>query len=110
MSTFRNSVKSVQTECGEENPLRLAMLQRWPNLVDVLFGYPLNEEKTMWSPQFTVFLFTEGSRLKFILNCKGASETGYGTIPEPLDGFDGLEAALAGGQFSMRSTSPKKRS
>lgn len=110
MSTFRTSLRAVQTEQGEDNPLRLAMLERWPNLVDVLFGFPMNEERTLWSPCYTVMLFAEGSNLKFILNCRGASETGYGTLQEPLGGFDGLERSLREGQFSMRPTSGKKRS
>lgn len=110
MSMFRDSLKSVQTETGEENPLRLAILERWPNLADVWFGCPMNDDKTLWSPCYTVMLFAEGSKLKFILNHRGASETGYGTIPEPLAGFDGLEAALASGQFSLRATKGKKGS
>lgn len=108
MSTFRDSfLHSVPTN-GVPSPLELAIRERWPNLADALFGVSCADDASASFPSCSIIMFVEGDRLKFCLTPQGKDRVAFGTFSAPLDGFSGLEAALAAGDFAWRAKKGKR--
>lgn len=110
MSMFMGSLQSSAGDNSERSDAHNAMRQRWPSIADALFGTVGTEGGYPSTPPFTIVLFVEGPQLKFCLRSDDHPMNCFGCVRAALDGFDGLEKALAEGQFSWRPRKDRKRS
>lgn len=86
------------------------LVTRWPCIADVLCGVEAADGSEDSSPPLSIIFFVEGASLKFCLSRYKGTERAFGTIGAPALGLDGLEAALAAGDFEWTSRRAKNRS
>jgi hypothetical protein len=105
---LRDSYRQWSPSNGAPSELEQLIRRRWPNVADALFGVSNAEDAANSLPSCSIIMFVEGDRLKFCLTPQGKEQVAFGTISRPTDGFDGLEAALAAGDFAWRSKKGKR--
>lgn len=81
---------------------------QWPCVADVLCGVEPADGLEGSCPALSIILFVEGASLKFCLSRYKGTEKAFGTIGAPSKGLDGLEAALAAGDYEWVSKRAKR--
>jgi len=101
MSVFKNRWQEAQLGKRGQGEDWDHLRQAWPTLADALLGKPSQGEEPGWPP-CKILIFTEADKLKFMLSPLVGDLVAFGTVSDPLQGFDGIEAELAGGRFEWK--------
>jgi len=103
MTRFRVMPSASLGDNSGENAVWKALSGKYPCLADVLCGVPAADGQEESFPAFNITLFVEGDRLKFCIGRYKHGEKAFGTIQDLSRGLDGLEDALARGDYEWVS-------
>lgn len=105
MSTYIQSWRGKGTGRNGSDALSSEFREAYPTLAAVLCGEREGEGAGSEAPRATLNLFEEGGKLKFCILPKEGNQIAFGTIPDPVKGFDAIEVELAAGRFEWKKAS-----
>lgn len=104
MSKYGESFFHQTPDGVRQSPKIVELAAEYPEMTQVLLGVKRAENDGASIPTASIILFLEGDAMKFCLKPKYGGNVAFGTLQDPVKGFQELERALRDGDFEWKKS------